>query len=144
MFWKIPAVVLFGILLSTSSLATASSSGKSLYDRLGGKAAIIAVVGRFSEIQLADNRISKRYKTTDITKWKGYLVDLICNATGGPCKYTGRAMEKAHARRNISDAEFGWTAEHLIAALNHFKVPAKERDEVVAIFASLKDKVVGQ
>lgn len=133
-----------GLLLYAGSAASTASADKSLYERLGGKPAIAAVVDRFAAAQLADDRISKRYARTDVPVWKGLLVDLICNATGGPCKYSGRPMSSAHARRNISEAEFNWTAEHLVNALNHFKVPAKERDEVVAIFASLKDEVVGQ
>jgi len=144
MRWNFLVVASIGLLLGLAAQTTAVASGKSLYDRLGGKAAITAVVDKFSKTQLADARIAKHYKSTDIAAWKGHLVDLICNATGGPCKYTGRPMPKAHARRNISSDEFNWTAEHLIAALNHFKVPAKERDEVVAIFASLKDDVTGQ
>ena len=144
MFQSRTVVALCGFLLCATMPAIAASPGKSLYDRLGGKAAISAVVERFAATQLADTRIAKHYRMTDIAAWKGHLVALICKATGGPCEYKGRPMAKAHARRNISEAEFNWTAEHLVAALNHFKVPAKEKGEVVAIFVSLKDQVVGQ
>jgi hemoglobin len=135
---------IFGFMLGASPLATAASPSKSLYDRLGGKAAITAVVERFATTQLADKRIAKHYKLTNIAEWKGHLIALICKAAGGPCAYSGRPMTKAHARRNISNGEFNWTAAHLVDALNHFKVPAKEQDELVAIFVSLKDDVVGQ
>ncbi len=119
-------------------------AGDSLYDRLGGIDAITAVVEKFTANQLADPRLSKRYKNTDIPVWRGHLTDLICNATGGPCEYTGRAMERAHARQYVTEDEFGWTAGHLVAALDHLNVPQAEQDELVAIVASLKDKVVGQ
>ncbi len=116
----------------------------SLYDRLGGLDAITAVVEVFTANQLADERLAKRYKNTDIAAWRGHLTDLICQASGGPCEYAGRAMEKAHARQSISEDEFNWTAGHLVAALNHFNVPQQERGELVAIVASLKDGIVGQ
>ncbi len=118
-------------------------AGDSLYDRLGGLDAISAVVEAFTANQLADERLAKRYKNTDIAAWRGHLSDLICMATEGPCEYTGRAMEKAHARQTISGDEFNWTAGHLVAALNHFNVPQADQDELVAIVASLKDSIVG-
>ncbi len=133
-----------GMFLVVSAPVTAGSQGKSLFERLGGKDAITAVVERFATAQLDDKRIAKFYTHTEISKWKGHLVTLICKATGGPCAYAGRSMSKAHARRNISDEEFNWTAEHLVSALDYFKVPAKEKSEVVAIFVSLKEEVVGQ
>jgi hemoglobin len=136
--------MVFGIILGGSLPASAASESKSLYERLGGKASITAVVERFATTQLQDKRIAKHYVKTDIAKWKGHLVALICKAAGGPCAYTGRPMSKAHARRNISGDEFNWTAAHLVNALDHFKVPTKEKDELVAIFVSLKDDVTGQ
>jgi hemoglobin len=120
------------------------AADETLYDRLGGLDAITAVVEKFTANQLADARISKRYANTDIAAWRGHLTDLICAAAGGPCEYTGLAMENAHARQDITDDEFAWTAEHLVAALEHFDVPQAEQDELVAVVASLKDKVVGQ
>ncbi len=123
---------------------TPAMAGGSLYERLGGIDAITAVVDKFTADQLADPRIAKRYTNTDIAAWRGHLTDLICQASGGPCEYTGRAMEKAHARLSITEDEFNWTAEHLVAALNHFNVPQAEQEELVTIVASLKDKVVGQ
>lgn len=122
----------------------AQAADKPLFDRLGGKAAITAVVEKFTAAQLADPRLSKYYTHTDKPKWRSHLVNLICSASGGPCEYKGRAMEKAHARLGLTKDEFTWTAEHLVAALNHFKVAPKDRDELVGIVASLQNKVVGQ
>ncbi len=147
-----PARRLFAPFLLIAAVALAGGAGaapdaaaqQSLYERLGGKDAITAVVERFTADQLADPRLAKRYTNTDIAAWRGHIVDLICSATGGPCEYTGRAMNKAHARQYISEDEFGWTAGHLVAALDHFNVPQAEKDELVAIAASLKDQIVGQ
>lgn len=138
------AFLVAAILWLPLSAASGQTADKSLFERLGGKAAITAVVAEFTARQLADDRLNKYYQHTDKAAWRGHLVDLICNAAGGPCTYTGRAMNVAHGRQYISDDQFNWTAEHLVGALNHFKVPKQEQDELVAIVVSLKGQVVGQ
>jgi hemoglobin len=62
---------------------------KSLYDRLGGKPAITAVVDDFIGNVAGDTRINQRFANADIPRLKRMLVDQICQASGGPCTYTG-------------------------------------------------------
>lgn len=116
----------------------------SLYDRLGGKPAITAVVDQFVANIAADDRINQRFAKTDIPKLKKNLVDQICEASGGPCKYTGKDMVTAHKGMHITQAEFNWTGEHLAAALDKFKVPAKEKNELLTAIGSMQDDIVGQ
>ena len=116
----------------------------SLYDRLGGKPAITAVVDQFVANIAADNRINQRFAKTDIPKLKGHLVDQICSATGGPCKYAGRDMVTTHKGMKITDAEFNWTGAHLAAALDKFAVPAKEKNELLTAIGSMQPQIVGQ
>ncbi len=120
-----------------------AKADEALYDRLGGAGAVAAVVDQFTTRILDDARISGRYANTDVEEWRGHLRDFVCMATGGGCEYSGRAMKSAHARMNISDDEFNWTAGHLVATLNDFNVPAKEHEELIAAIASLRDQVVG-
>ena len=86
---------------------------KTLYDRLGGKPAITAVVDDFVANVAADGRINRRFAGTDIPRLKRMLVDQICEATGGPCKYAGQTMTDAHRGMNISDGEFAALVEDL-------------------------------
>ncbi len=116
--------------------------GKSLYDRLGGKAAITAVVDQFVANVAADTRINGRFATTDIPKLKGHLVDQVCMATGGPCRYTGRDMKTTHAGMKISNADFGALVEDLTSALDRFKVPASEKGELLGLLAPMKKDIV--
>src|SRR2546428_13456156 len=67
---------------------------KSLYDRLGGIFPIMAVVDDFVVRVAVDRRINRFFANTDIPSFKAKLVDKICEATGGPCKYTGKHMKK--------------------------------------------------
>lgn len=114
-----------------------------LYERLGGKGAITAVVDEFVGNVAADKRINARFANTDIPRLKKNLVDQICAGSGGPCTYTGRSMLDAHRGMNIQDAEFGALVEDLVKALDKFKVPAQEKNELLGILGPMKKDIVG-
>ncbi len=151
-------MVVAGALMFGSMSAFATSSmdkkdkgmkQKSLYKRLGEKKAIIAVVDAFVGIVAADNRINKFFADTAkdpkrLKAFKGKLVDQICEATGGPCKYKGLKMEPAHKGMNISDADFGALVEDLVAALDKFNVPAAEKNELLGALGPMKGDIVGK
>lgn len=73
-----------------------------------------------------------------------HVVDFLCAATGGPCKYTGQDMKTAHTGLNITEADWETSVKHLIATLDKFKVPAKEKSEVLQAIAGLKGDIVGR
>ena len=117
---------------------------KSLYDRLGGKPAITAVVDDFVGNVASDARINKRFASTNIPRLKSMLVDQICEATGGPCKYTGQSMKVTHAGMKITDVEFGALVEDLVKSLDKFKVPAQEKTELLTALGTMKGDIVNQ
>lgn len=117
---------------------------KSLYDRLGGQPAITAVVDNFVGNVAADNRINGFFAHTDIPRLKRLLVEQICQGTGGPCTYTGRDMRTAHRDMNITDAQFNALVEDLVKSLDKFKVPEREKNELLGILGPLKPQIVGQ
>lgn len=138
-------LILLGLAVTgcaSAPTAGPSASGPSLYDRLGQKPAITAVVDQFVANVAADARINGRFATTDIPKLKAHLVDQVCMATGGPCIYTGRDMKTAHAGMRISTADFNALVEDLVAALDHFKVPAKEKSELLGLLGPMKADIV--
>ncbi len=116
----------------------------SLFDRLGGKGAITAVVDDFVGNVAADERINGRFGNADIPKLKRNLVDQVCAATGGPCNYSGKDMKTAHTGMRIQDAEFGALVEDLIKSLNKFKVGKKEQDELLGALGGMKKDIVNQ
>jgi hemoglobin len=120
---------------------TAMKSG-SLYDRLGGKDAITAVVGDFVSNVAADARINTFFANADIPHLKAMLVDQICVTTGGPCKYTGKDMKTAHAGMGIKDADFNALVEDLKKSLDKFKVGQKEQDELIGALGGMKGDIV--
>ena len=125
-------------LTSTPSFA----AEKSLYERLGGQGAIQAVVTKFINNVKGDKRIVGYFATADLKKLDKLLVEQVCMATGGPCSYSGRDMKTTHKGMKITDAAFGALVEDLVAALDTFNVPAKEKGELLAILGPMKSDIV--
>ena len=120
-------------------------SAKSLYDRLGGQDAIKAVVKDFVEENVAkDTRINARFANTDIPHLEQMLTEQICQASGGPCKYTGKDMKTAHTGMKITDDEFNALVEDLKKSLDKFKVGAAEQQDLIGALAPMKPDIVGQ
>ncbi len=115
---------------------------KSLYDRLGGLPAITAVVEEFVTRTTTDARIKDRFFNTDADNLKKLLTEFVCMATGGPCKYSGRDMTSSHAGMDLVDDEFTALVENLVGALDKFKVPDKEKGELLGALGPLKPQIV--
>lgn len=115
---------------------------RSLYERLGARPAIAAVVDEFIARLASDPRIKHRFFNTDIPKLKVLLVEFVCVATGGPCKYTGLDMETSHAGMEVVGEEFTALVEDLAGALDKFKVPAREKGELLGALGPLKPQIV--
>jgi hemoglobin len=142
---RISRTLLVGIAATTLSLATfAADPAKSLYERLGGKPALTAVVGELWAQVAADARINARFAHTQPAVFGAQLVDFLCQASGGPCKYTGADMKKAHTGMKLSDAEFTALAEDTVKALDKFSVPATEKGEVMNMLGGLKGDVINR
>ncbi|HLE25763.1 MAG TPA: group 1 truncated hemoglobin [Thermodesulfobacteriota bacterium] len=135
-------VMVLSLFFVGMTLQSANSADKSLYDRLGGKAAISAVVDQFVSNVAADTRVNMAFANTDIPHFKQCLVDQICQATGGPCKYTCRSMKDTHAGLGCTADNFNAIVEDLVAALNKFKVGKKEQDELLGILGPLQSDIV--
>ena len=118
---------------------------KSLYLRLGGYDAIAAVSDDFIG-RLASGKLLSRFVVglSDDSKKKlrQHLVDFLCNATGGPCLYLGRDMKTAHTGLGITEADWKEGVDALVATLDKFKVPDKEKNEVLGAVSGLKKDIV--
>jgi hemoglobin len=118
---------------------------KSLFERLGGKDAIAKVVDTFMKNVAADTKINKRFaKTTGarLDKFKQHLVDQICEATGGECKYAGKNMKDAHKGMKIKEEEWNSLLMDLKNALEENHVGDTEQNDLVALLAPMKDDIV--
>lgn len=120
----------------------------SLYDRLGGTYPIAGVVDDFIERLLIDPVVTANKNVTAamgrITKagLKFHITEMVCEACGGPQKYTGRSMKDSHAHLGISEAEWQAMEKDFLNSLKKFSVPEKEQNELVAIVRSTKADIV--
>jgi hemoglobin len=130
-----------------------------LYDRLGGAFAIAAVVDHFSDAvvknpivgQKSENPALREWHTNNLARLPGlkFMRTLwVCNVAGGPQQYAATkpgsaplGLEEAHRELEISPGEFDEVAAELGRTLDFFKVPEREKDEVLAAFAAHKGEV---
>jgi hemoglobin len=143
-FFAVAAILLS---VSTAGLWGQSMKEKSLYDRLGGKKAITAVVDEFVSRVAADSRINAFFAQTAADKkrlagFKMKLVDQICEASGGPCKYKGKDMKTAHIGMGIGGGDFDALVQDLVGALDTFNVGAHEKDQLLAALGPMKTDIV--
>ena len=137
---------LFVLLLSLTSISAATApQQKSLYERVGGYNALAAVVDDFIVRLVTDRRFEKFFAghSNDSKKRiRQHILDQFCEATGGPCVYTGRDMKTTHAGLGITEADWDAAAKHLSDSLDKFKVPAQEKGELLAFVTGLKKDIV--
>ena len=135
-----------GATRADGSAPTASSSepagGPSLYERLGRRPGIDAVMHTFVTNVGRDKRINLRFMFVDMDVLQAHLTDQVCAASGGPCPYTGRAMKPLHASMRVRGAEFDAMGEDMVAALKTNGVPERETKELLAIIGSTRADIV--
>jgi hemoglobin len=135
-------LVLSFALMTAFSVTSLAQDSRSLYERLGGQAAISAVVDEFAGIALKDDRINKKFSKSDPTRLVTNLKAFVCSATGGPCAYNGRDMKTSHKGMSVTAGEFNALVEDLVKALDKFKVPEREKNELLGALGGLKNDVV--
>jgi len=142
-------VCLFAVLTaSTAAAQGAQKPSPSLYDRLGGAYPLAVVVDAFIERLLvnkainANPAIEKARQQVPKQGLKFHLTTLVCEATGGPCRYVGRSMKESHKHLDISEGQWQAMAADFKATLDAFKVPAQEQKELFAIVESTKADIV--
>ena len=130
---------------STSGSAANTQEKKSLYTRLGGYDAVAAVVDDFITRLATDKRFERFFSgfSTDSKKrLRQHILDQFCVAAEGPCVYMGRDMKTTHAGLGITEADWNAAANHLVAALDKYKVPKAEKDELLAFVGTQKKDIV--
>ena len=117
---------------------------QSLYDRLGGAAAVDAAVDVFYRKVLSDDRISHYFEDVDMNRQREKQKAFLTFAFGGPNRYAGASIRSAHAPMKLKEADFNAVMEHLAATLVELKVPAPLIGEAAAIAMSVKNDVLNR
>ena len=121
------------------------SEAQSLYIRLGGYDAIAAVAANLVSRARADALLGRFWANRGedgIQRETQLLIDFLCHNAGGPMYYTGRDMKLSHKGMRISEADWSALIRLLNATLDHFHVPAAEKDAVVGFIQSTKAEIV--
>jgi len=116
-----------------------------LYARLGGYDAIVAVVDELLPRLMSDARVGRFWKNRGedgVRREKQLLIDFLCASAGGPLYYVGRDMKTSHRGMGIDEADWRTFIGHVGGTLDKFRVPAKERSEVMAFIESTKRDIV--
>lgn len=142
-------VLLIGALAVPPAFADQHKAAeKSLYDRLGGLAPISVVVNDLLDLMVPDPQLNKNPALAEARKHvpapylKFHVTAQVCEATGGPCKYTGRTMKASHAHLNITEKEWDRGVTLFKQVLAKHKVPDREQKELLDIFNSTKADIV--
>ena len=120
------------------------SPSATLYERLGGRPGIEAIVADIWHNHITNPLINKRYANSDPETVKRLVTEMCCAGFGGPETYTGKDMLSAHKGMNINDTEFVAVCDDVLKALTKHDVGQREKDEILCILYSLKGEVVYQ
>lgn len=141
------AFVIAGTIVPIATAQPADTT-KPLYERLGGLKGVTVVVDDFIDRLVANKTLNKNpainagRKSSPAPYLKFQVSQLICELSGGPCKYTGKAMKESHAHLNISEKEWDVMAKEFQKSLNKFKVPAAEQKELFDMVGKTKADIV--
>ena len=119
-----------------------AQTDQTLYQRLGGRAAIEAIASDIFDNHTKNPIVQNRYVNSDPVKVKRLVAEMCCAGFGGPEAYTGRDMITAHTGMNINADEFIAVIDDVMAALDMNTVGKREKDEILCILYSLKPEIV--
>ena len=120
----------------------------SLYDRLGGVYSIATVVDDFIDRIMVDPRLNanplvdEAHHRVPPAGFKYLVTEMVCRATGGPQKYTGKSMLESHSHLKITGTEWEAFMDDFQQTLAKFAVPAVEQAELKAIVNSTRADIV--
>jgi len=125
-----------------------SAEARTLYDRLGGVYSIATVVDDFIDRIMVDPRLNanplvdEAHHRVPPAGFKYLVTEMVCWATGGPQKYTGKSMADSHAHLKITPAEWEAFLDDFQQTLDKFAVPTREQEELIALVNSTRADIV--
>lgn len=120
------------------------SGSETLYDALGGRDAIEAVVDRFYERVVGDDSLAPFFEDVDMDRLRAHQTAFLSAATGGPYEYSGVNMREAHAHLDLTGEDFDAVADHLRETLEEFDVGREQIIELMVTVVELRPDVVGE
>ena len=128
--------------ICTSTSAPAEAAAISVYEAIGGRAAVVAAAGGLYGRLLADPALSPFFPGGVAARHRRYVVTILGEALGGPERYRGPDLARAHRGLGISDTHFERAAARLRATLDDLGVPRRLADHIAGIVAGLRPAIV--
>jgi len=119
-----------------------SMSEDTLYDRLGGREGIRAVVDDFYDRLVADDDLGHFFADADVDSLRRTQTDFLCEAAGGPETYDAAPVREAHLDVPFEPEDIQRAVEHLYESLDAFDVPEDDADAVVGAIAAYEDDLL--
>ena len=138
------AVVALGLSLLAGCQSLQQKKPDTLYDELGGQAAIEKLVDNYIRDISFDPELVQRFKDTNIKRLRTKLTEQLCNVSGGPCQYTGDSMKVVHHNMHIGEAEFNHFVELLIKAMNQTGIDQRAQNRLLARLAPMRRDIMDQ
>lgn len=125
------ALVTMLALAGCQSMAEKTDRSESLYQQLGERSGIASIVEDLLYLIVEDDRINAQFRGVDVRQFHTNLTDQLCELSGGPCTYSGRAMRESHADMNVTDTQFNALAENLILAMEQNNIPTGAQNRLI-------------
>jgi hemoglobin len=113
-----------------------------LYQDLGGKEGIAAIVEAMLINTAEDERVASTFAAANLVRLRRLLEEQFCNVTDGPCEYTGFSMRESHRGMVVTETEFNATVEALVDAMNDLDVAQTTQNRLLARLAPLQAEIV--
>lgn len=138
----VPYRSLCRLLLCVALIAPACADD-SLYQRLGGQAAMTQIANRLIDMTAADAASNRSFQgKVNLPRLKTLLAEQLCSASGGPCRYSGDTMKQVHGGLKISESEFFAMVTHLRVVLDDMGVANGDKNALLALLAPMKRDIV--
>jgi len=130
------------IVAALISSLTVTANAESLYEKLGENRTIHKVMVRTLELSMQDKRVASTLERSDLDRLAQLLTEQTCELTGGPCKYDGLNMKKAHVGLGLTTSHFNALVEHLQQAMSEENISNRTQNQLLALFAPMHRDVV--
>ena len=115
---------------------------QTLYDKYGGFPAISGIVSDFYDRLLHSESLNPYFQSVDMERLMDHQTKFLCMVLGGPNNYSGRALDAAHSRLNVTPEAFGEVAAHLKAALEKAGVHSSDVGTILGVVAGTQPQIV--
>ena len=134
--------LLLALGLASALCSPAPASAASLYDDLGGRTGLAAIVSDTIDAAAADPRTADKLDNINIPRLKQRIVEQLCELTGGPCHFKGVSMHGAHAYLELHDRHFNALVEDLQSAMDRADIPFRTQNRLLALLAPMHRDIV--